>query len=361
MPVKTLLLELKTPAAFSHAPALSNEAISLGWIPGSTVRGMLAAAYLSETPHPDQRFADFFAETGLAFGPLWLQDTAPLPRSAYTCKRCSGFKADSQGADDERHGVVNRLWPHQQTEQCQCGQPLQRHEPESYAPYAGPRSAQPQLETHMRTAVSPRQSAREGMLYTQQELAAGQVFAGTVSGSKEGLKQLEEWLGETKTVWGGRRRHGQATVHLTSAESETPHFFPATTPGQAWLTMTLRSELILVDEQLRPVTQLDAAALQRWARFPTEVSITVPSRFVAQHRVAGWSGVGQMFKPDDWAFASGSTWLLEFPAAQQAGVQQWAEAVWEVGLGLRRAEGFGRVTFADKLHNQTFTNPAEAL
>jgi len=97
------------------SPLLINETrqsfntVSLDYIPGSTLRGALAATYLRKGAASDPEFRSIFM--GDAAIPNLLPSNAPdtlpevFPMSAYSCKRNPGFRKE----DSTFHGVKDML------------------------------------------------------------------------------------------------------------------------------------------------------------------------------------------------------------------------------------------------------------
>jgi CRISPR-associated Csx10 family RAMP protein len=382
---------LETPACLSSAPAQGNEVQTLRYIPGGVLRGMLAEAYLRKNgKKADARFTNLFSETGLRFGNLMPLEGGSwvTPLSAYACKRFSGFEADPLLPDGERpHGIFNLLFEDMPDavsapkRRCStCGQSLSVYtKPFCYEEAGTLQSVTQKITTHMRTSVGSGGSARGGYLFSQEELAAGSQFRGYVSGLPAELNALLKALSvkPTQFVSGfvGRRRSGRGTIKfgvpaptevkpvtinksgssedwpvLGSLADPVPFFKWPGSNGK-WLTLTLASDAILVDRLLRPVTHLKTKAdLVIHLGFPSEVEIEIKKAFTARRMVAGWSGIGEMFRPDDLALAAGSTFILYFPNDAPDAVQKWAVRLLDRGIGLRRAEGFGQVTFAHPLH-----------
>jgi CRISPR-associated protein Csx10 len=215
----------------------------------------------------------------------------------------------------------------------------------------------------MRTSVGSSGSARPGFLFSQEELPAGSQFRGYIYGRQNELERLMEQLDiafqETLTGFIGRRHSGKCELKLSNAPTlvETPHIFPWSNESGEWVTLTLSSDSILVDRLLRPVTGLKRRDnLVAFLDFPPQVKVEVKKAFAESRTISGWSGVGEMFRPDDLALVAGSTFLLHFEDGASQLVRDWAEKLYEEGIGLRRAEGFGRVTFSHPVHVRSVEN-----
>ncbi len=357
MRIYEITLMLDTPVCLSSRPALGNETQTLSFVPGSALRGAVAAMFLRYQP-ADERFHTVFGQGGLRFSNLTPIRTRVVPRSAYTCKRFPGFRGDAPLPDGTYpHGVFDLLFePLVGTNRrCpKCSAPLEPLEAEFYDPSKS-ETVRVRTETRTRTAVAGKGSAREGLLFTQEELAAGNWFGGWVSGNEVAfdtlLKALQVKPGQEFVVFFGKRLGGKARMYFgQTVPAEKPVLFSWSGKTGLWITMTLVTEAILVDRLLRPVASLGAEEMVNLLGFPREMLIEVVCAFLSQRRVAGWSTVGRMFKPDDQALLAGSTFLLHCPQGETPQLHSWLEDVTAFGIGLRREEGFGQVTFADPLH-----------
>lgn len=369
---------LDTAACLSSTPAQGNEMKTLRYIPGGVVRGMLAEAYLRNYEQADERFNKLFSETGLRFGNLIpVADGGQsniLPLSAYTCKRAGGFKNDTlpfskyaHTDDTFAHGVFNLLFEtlSKQERKCpDCAHALAPLQADFYKKSGDSfHTANLKVATHMRTSVGHGGSAREGFLFSQEEITAGTQFRGKMFGDAQQIYDLTKVLdlktASTLTAFTGRRRSGKGRLEIREAsESKNAknllHSWE-NTPG-VWGTLTITSDTILVDHLLRPITRVDEGVLYDYCGLPAGEEVRVEKALIACRRIAGWSGVGQMFRPDDVALVAGSSFLLNFPNGATQALRDWGNHLESNGLGLRRVEGFGQVTFHDPLHLASFSN-----
>lgn len=371
MIIRKVQAELETEVCFSTAPALGNETTTVGHIPGTALRGMLAARYL-QTQAADETFRRLFIDGAIQFPDLYpgSTNTGPLPRSAYTCKQFPGFLGDEPPTGDEAaHGVVDMLVAAaagKKPDACpSCKAPLV---PLSSSYYGGsegrPHSDNPRTTLAMRTSVEGRNgSARAASLHSQQELAGGQSFEGFIrAADKADLEALFNVVGEKAVVFGGRRRAGKISLSFGSVDQipEAPNpFSVADQPHQRFVALTLLSDTILVDQLLRPVVTLDGHQVSELLQPPADVDLRVA--FAGERRVAGWHSVGQLFKQDDIAISSGSTFLLALKPENEETLTEWMVNLTRNGIGLRRSEGFGRVTFSALLHRAASTRKSGTM
>lgn len=376
--VKATLL---TPCCISEQPAMGNEVETLDYIPGAALRGMLVDLYLRQAP-ADETFREIFCSDEISFPNLYPVGCSPWPLSAHVCKRQPGFLNDR--SESLRHGVWDLLFEDAEgfSPQCRnrqhcdegCAGPLKPHHKTWYSgEQVKPKSESgPRKLLVMRTAVdSTIGSALDRSLHSQQELPADATFTGTLTASdaptldrtKKLIESLIEKLGGSTNIevtgYTGRRRAGRVRLRLLPASAPSkPRFFKTwPKPSQSdhcYFALTFASDVILVDQLLRPIITLDRQGnvLKDEMDFPRDVELTVEKAFVSQRRVSGWNAVAQIFKPDDMAMVMGSTFLVKVKEADEQRVTAWMQRVSEQGAGLRRAEGFGRVRFDEPLHRK---------
>jgi len=355
-----ITITLETPAAFSDAPAMGNETGTLEYIPGSALRGMLANLYLAGKKE-DAAFRRLFVEECIQFSNLHPEQSWRLPLSAYSCKRQPGFLKDPSFTGPS-HRVVDRLWedflPEPPQHCADCQQPLTQLERTFYTGLdSALESVSPILTSRMSTAVvGSSGSARQGSLHSQQELAAQQTFSGYLVCSQADLVALQDALGSQEFQgYLGRKRSGLVKVSLQQEGKNWDEPFVVSSPkypGKAFAALTCTSDLILVDELLRPVSSLSTENLAALCSPPAGVQIV--KAFAASRTVAGWLGIGKIFKENDLAITAGSTFLLQFGENDRQVMLEWMQKLAVQGLGLRRSEGFGQVNFSEPLHKPSW-------
>jgi CRISPR-associated protein Csx10 len=371
---------LLTPCCMSEQPAMGNEVETLDYIPGTALRGMLADMYLRKGGQADETFRGVFCSDAISFPNLYPINCHPLPLSAYTCKRHPGFTNDEPSGtwDEPPHGVWNLLFEGADDFTLTCRErrhqedagPLKPHGNRWYDSDRNTGEAVPQLLI-TRTAIhTPSGSALEGSLHSQQELAAGSTFTGTLlardttvpNDTKKFVDVLFDQFGgldgEGIIAYTGRRRAGQIEIRFNTFSGELPKpcFFdtwpkPAQT-DRCYFALTFTSDVILIDRLLRPIVTLDkdSKVLKDEMEFPRDVEACVEKAFVRTRRVSGWNAVAQIFKPDDMAMVMGSTFLVRIKQSDQQKIRNWMQRRIEGGVGLRRSEGFGRVRFDEPFH-----------
>ena len=263
---------LETAAAFSDAPAMGNAIETLGYIPGSALRGMLATLYLAKKS-PDQEFRRLFVDGAVYFPDLYLANGRRLPFSAFSCKQHPGFLQDEIPAFmAPPHRVLDRLWEdflHEPLRNCplaECNQPLTPLSATCYSGIDVFKSVKPTRLTRMSTAVvASSGSARQGSLHSQQELAASQEFYGYLRLNPQDFDILKKELGENFYGYLGRKRSGRVKVSLAERNlgwDEPNIVISSTRFGRAYAALTCTSDLILLDDLLQPLSTLINSQLE---------------------------------------------------------------------------------------------------
>jgi len=114
----------KSPLLLSAGPSVHNLMETLEFIPGNTVRGMLAQRFLSIGGKADDPvFRRLFLSSEVRYGFAYINGAFTLPLSARSCKYEGGFTQDGG------HGVTDILIPGIEDKQCRtCDRPLDYYE-----------------------------------------------------------------------------------------------------------------------------------------------------------------------------------------------------------------------------------------
>ncbi len=351
-------------------PEAGNLIAGLAHIPGSTLRGALAARWRGDRDR--QPFHRCFLSGAVRFGflyPLVDQVTGrPLPLSSHTCKLRPGRQREFG------HGVVDLLL---NAELERCGQCRARLVPQSPRFVTAGGEHLPQLALSPHNRIEPEREplpesgssyegfpedsharpdndpARETSLFAYEALPEGTQLRGFVRADDAGdLEELLRALGlgslaslevapASLDLRVGRRKgalgHLACQVEVpTGIVSEVGLFADAPMvprSGAGSVRIDLLTPAILMDRSLRYRTALAPADLglegKRFdgAFFRTEV-------------VAGWNSTHRLPKADAVAVVAGSSYLLnglrdrELETLRRAALQ---------GVGRRRVEGFGAV------------------
>lgn len=314
-----LVLTLRQPAQLGIKSRQDNVLGTMEHIPGSSVRGAFAAAWLARngvsTPGTPGReeFLTLF-EGGVRFGALLRPGTEFMSLAVF------GHKYDPEPGC--RVIDYDRALGEEPPSACpDCGSPI-----EQLKGLIGDRQA-PRRRTSV--AIGADGTAIEGALFTRETLPPGQVFRGTVTGSDTALAILEE-LRQIR-VGGRRTTHGLADITITPGGGPP---LPQRRDEHT-LVVRLRSPGIFTDDHGRP------------SRDPSEAELTealggtparVVDRWIRWEQVGGWHVASGLPKPVELAVAAGSTYIIY---TERMVTDSELAAFSSRGLGLRRHEGFG--------------------
>jgi CRISPR-associated protein Csx10 len=226
----TLTLQVCAPLALHQARASVQYVRTLDYIPGTTLRGALAEAYLAEHGAPDDIFRALFLSDQVQYGDLWPalegKQTTLLPATAQVCKRY-GLKDLASFRD-----ALLDVWTDSgDDKKCpKCGEPLDRAS--GYLCNLDPvEPLTPRSRLRVSTAIerSTGTVARE-MLFTQHTLTgqrqteerAPLLFQGTVRLTNPALQdELAHLLQAAPLFLGAGRSRGLGQVEV-KAWSEAP-------------------------------------------------------------------------------------------------------------------------------------------
>jgi len=382
-------LSAETPLTFRDGRDAAR-ATTLNYIPGSTLLGGLAESYLRNS-NSKIAFDDWFLRGKIRFSNLYpakfavetLQDSAipvrPLPLTASSCKRFSGFHFGTKAENEHRHGVtdiliplflftlsgehaIDILEPFSECPTCQA--PLERfagffRRGQNLAEIGVAAKSQA-LRT--RTGINYATGATmQGILYSRAVLPKGANFWGEWHVADAAASDFQMFVEEAVDAGSVRignnrtRGMGRITMNLSECEAEDTellqkrieafnrllHFdaarFAIPTPAALYVPLTLTSDAILYDRLLRPQLQITDDYLRSvWG-------------LAGVRRIESWNTVWGLPKADDLAIAMGSVFLIALPTNDPDTFQR-LYTLQEQGIGARRIEGFGAVRVADAFH-----------
>lgn len=361
---------------------------TLDYVPGSTLRGALADAYLAkhDMNANDPDFQALFVSGQVSYPDLWPSlppnDTVLLPLSARACKR-HGFDHPSSVSD----GLLARAYQSASGKKsCQevvgvdknqkkkCGADLDRTR--GYLSDLATKKPL-RLAHRLRMNVAMERaigSQAHGFLFSHETVQthvknekneddkSGMVFAGTLrTESKASLERLKSFAPEgTSLGIGASRTRGLGEVEVAGWEEgliTTPTLsdrwdelnkkaaMVGAPKGKKVFSITLLSHLILRDELLQPrLENLDSSD------FGLHPKLNCVACFANAIVVAGWNAALGMPKPDSVALCRGSVWLFETEEELQKEILDQLQQIEDAGLGERRSEGFGRVQICAPFH-----------
>ncbi|MBO0803838.1 MAG: hypothetical protein J2P25_12290 [Nocardiopsaceae bacterium] len=323
-----LVLTLRQAAQLGSRARRDNVLGTMEYIPGSVVRGALAAAWLARngvskpgTPEREE-FLTLF-EGGVRYGAL-LRDGTEFMSLAV-----AGHKYDPQ----ETCEVIDydRARGEKPPPYCpQCGSPIEQRK--------GLTGDRKPLNRRTSVAIGPGGTAKRGELFTRETLNKGATFRGTVTASDDTLLKILGDLGPVR-VGGRRTTHGLADVAITPA---APPPLPERRPDGT-IIVRLRSPGIFVDDHGRPADRPSESELKQALG---DVGARVAKAWTRWEQVGGWHAASGLPKPQELTVAAGSTYIL---STERVVGDSALSALSERGLGLRRHEGFSDLAPAPAL------------
>lgn len=418
-----LNLTARSPLAIraDHSPS---GATSAAYISGTTLAGSLAAVHRFLYPERNDDFARFFLSEQIQYPNLYPstakdeeterekarstetpQPVYPLPKTAQSCKRFSGFLVPKNPPDESPpHGVRDSLFDWAQFElggrthgslkalidqkSCKCGKAMhafhgyyRRRERKLAGSSMVATDVDTRLQTH--TGIDRRTgTVQEGILYQRQVFEEEARFSGLVRLPEDekiagDFARFIGQVGDTGLVRVGTgRTRGLGKVHLSVSALPDEQFsfssfkkrviefdsvfhaqvdpvLKATRNHSAlewfYFALTLHSPAILYDPLLRTRGSIDEETLQEFSGLSAERLKRV-FQAASTRCVAGWSELWGTPKLQECALESGSVFLFAFKARANEELYETLFKLEEAGIGQRRGEGFGRVCISDRFH-----------
>lgn len=339
MSVAVISLDLDQAASLGSRDSMGNSRQTLTHIPGWTLRGALAAAWIARNGVPqvaqEDKRAEFISlfEGGVTYRPLFYGEP-PVPLSVKTHKKhpttsCK-FGFDTAVDGDLATCPV-------------CKGQLEFSKGELRPPASG-RSVR---RADLHVAIDADGVAEDGKLFEQQVIDPSVVsqFRGHLVGEAKLLETLAEY--DTIEIGAARSTHGAARVKIEVGKEES---FPTLDVSDKTLILRLASPAILVN-RLGRATVNPKVELERLLDVDIDEVNLAPSspRWTVE---GGWHAASSVFKPEELALAAGTTFvarLKEQPTPER--LKELARR----GLGLRRHEGFGALTGAPTLSAKVHT------
>jgi CRISPR-associated protein Csx10 len=330
-------LQLTQPAALGRRPRGTAPVETYRHLPGSVLRGALAAAWIREygppqtaSPARREEFVHLF-EGPVRYGPLLDPTSAVVPLSVLRCKYRPHRPCHATAIDQSTTTPADRP----RCAHCQGPMTAGKGEVEFFGTPA------PVLE-NTRVALTADERTADGQLFTRRSLShrrdggAPRELHGHITappGPGTG------WLEESRPLHiGGRRSTGGAAVYTPGPDTITPGPVtdPATLITEGRLIVRLLSPAVLVDAAGRPTDLPDPVLLG--SLLGTEVTVDPANCWTRSERVGGWNALTNLPKSEELAVSAGSVFVLLLAATPHP---DGLRAMLDHGLGLRRAEGFG--------------------
>ncbi|MGP4020998.1 type III-B CRISPR module-associated Cmr3 family protein [Saccharopolyspora sp. 5N708] len=285
-------------------------------IPGTVVRGALAATWIRHHRPPKQddvTFLEIFESDG-TFGPLHSHNSLPVPLSVKVHKYRPGATC-TQLWWDTATGSKDDFCP-------SCKQKLEFSK--------GDPTGQVQRSQRTHVALDEEGVAVDGSLYRQNSIAAGNVFAGWLSGPAVRALTIDGALVDTLIFGGKQSVQGRAEIAVDfAAEPE-----PVKVDGDT-VILYLAAPGVFVDAFGLPSDEPDLCELSGVLGVK---ALEVTRKRVRWTSVGGWHQASGLPKSTERAVQAGSVYQIR---CAEAPAEDARRALMARGVGLRRREGFG--------------------
>jgi hypothetical protein len=354
-------ITLNSATLLAAGPTTGNLRETLAFIPGNTVRGVLARRYLDlHDGCANAQFHKLFLAEKVRYGFATLEGSQPIPASARSCKYHDGFVRDGG------HGVADLLLAAQgQTLSCPgCGQPVDYFR--GYWDAAAYRQCVPNTRLATRTAIDARLGkAKTRHLYTQKVLEEDQAFYATLETDDEDLaarlKDLLKAPFSTRIGTGGSRGQGWATVESAARpaancpDTRQRFRYCQKKAGKPVLAVTLLSDALFSDDYLRDTTRFPLESLSKYGIDPKQWQTAPPDAkaYVETRLVHGFDGE-PVYLPrvPRLAVAAGSVYLFQAKAEATDALAIPNNNDGLVWIGERNDEGYGLAVLWHPFHYQ---------
>ncbi|WP_162182625.1 type III-B CRISPR module-associated Cmr3 family protein [Actinoalloteichus caeruleus] len=318
-----VMLTAEQPLSLGVGESVGNLTRTHRHVPGSVLRGALAAAWIAEhgepAADPDLRnqLRDTF-ERGVRFSPLFAEGSSVVPLSVLRCS----YLSQAACADV----VVDTAWDEEGTDCPECDGPLRAGRGE--VEFVG---ADDPVVHRTRVALNPDGTARDGALFTREALnhrdgGTPRRFLGTIL-----TRDTEtSWLSASRPLLLGG---GRSTSGLVRYEATPGTAAPPTATGRR-LVLRLVCPGVFVDAAGRPSDVPDLSVLRELLG----VDVEITRHWVRRERLTGWHSAADLPKSEEHAVTAGSTYVLELSDDPDP---TDLTRLLEHGVGLRRAEGLG--------------------
>lgn len=343
----TLRITTKSPLLLAAGPHNHNLIETLDFIPGNSLRGLLAHSYLSDSGSADDPlFYRLFLSGEIRYGFAFINGAHVVPLSSRSCKYDGGFRQDGY------HGVTDMLFPEKDERICtECGKTLDYFEG-FYDPLSYSRQ---KVRTRLitRTAIDPISGrASNGKLFTQRVIEENQTFLLTVEAPDDLIAEIEKLIPKGITLGlGTGRSRGQGWVEMGKVLSDPFPWGKARERSMEFeekvLSVTLSSDAIFQDEYLRDMTAPNIFHLNSFGLTPDEWESEPYRAFAAHRAVFGFDGIPlQLPRIPRLAVSAGSVFLFRSKSSNPY-IPLGDGIGW---IGDKNSEGFGQAILWHPFH-----------
>lgn len=368
---------------------VANHLDSLGYIPGSMLRGALVALW-NTSDTESERFLDLFCRGAICFRGLFPIPSGSegtdflnksyfpfrMPFSVFTCKYYPGMGRGDHGYVDKAKQLTVS-----EKDNCfinNCDAPLKQCKNVSfyYKKEGGdkPEAINIKREIYIYHGTERfTRTAKESALYSYSSVNEGERFLGWLTGKRDDLKEFWEKLNISQIykstdsslacklrIGRAKKRRGYLCCTLKFVDpkgeinthnGETGH--PLLNPGPAPqldddnMIIVFQTPAILYDSLFRPGGSLDIQDIFDDEYFRGKV--TKVKEFSNLIQIDGWSNIHKLPRRPDTAIAAGSTFVFKLNQSlieneeNRKKTLDLFETIQKKGIGERKNEGFGQL------------------
>jgi CRISPR-associated protein Csx10 len=318
-------LKLETPLLITGiSNGEENSSRSLTHIPGSALRGALAARIKSNDLPLDPVGKHFFS------GSVRFLNAYPVDQDGHRMLPIPASWHVEKGAGLKNISAADLAFG----ENFEKNKPIKKNfvgkaDNQEYA-----YSPEEEIAVHIASQERGAVKAGTSTVFQYQSLARGQKFRALIVADKPSdLDEIEKVLTPSTLYLGRSRSAGYGKVVIEGFErTDEPEVKPASAP---FTVITLLSDAILRDQRGQPTHDLDGYLSRRLNK-----TLKNQSAFVNSTEVGGFNRKWKLPLPQMPALGMGSVFV--YPA-DQLSPADLADLV-EKGIGERRVDGFGRIT-----------------
>lgn len=360
----------------------SNTSVALNYLPGSSLRGSLAAKYLRlGGSSDDMAFNCLFLKDGIRFPNLLPSGSkstsvSTLPITALSCKLAPGFLSNGG------HGIIDSLvfkafssinghnvdpgyWSCKRCHgELKTETGFWNRDTENPCNYVATMLYRNHtgIDRLTGTAANSVFFTTQAIANTFTDLDTNTDFIQHLSGelflNDEQLNCLQQVIGDDSLFVGADHTRGYGELILSLEEIPPPSFDLSkwnasfferyrkiTTkepPEGIYFSIKLESHAVILDQFLRPDTDISFCFEGNHLELVTKIVKMAPVR--------GWQSSWGLPKPDDVGISMGSVFLYSYTGKNEEDLEVFLTGLMAEGIGLRREEGLGRISVCDPIH-----------
>ena len=371
----------------------SNTSQTMPYLPGGTLRGALAAKYIYSGGCPDDSdFQHLFLKDPVSFPNLLPSDKSGkiipqvLPLTSVSCKREPGFSTgrsndsnSNRDNDNTLHGVADFLALKAMAKKDRgidtniscpvCGKDMKSFAGFWNGKIEKPEKFTPTINYKRHTGIDRNTGIISPSIFfitqsmanfksilqenTREREYYPQYLTGIIASNEAQLKIIRELISDTVFA-GADRTRGYGEIHLLISNKpvEVPNVdiidwdrqfkkkLNTDSSNYIYFSIKLESDAILVDRFLRPASDLNLLFKK----------IEPVLKIARSKTIRGWNTAWGLSKPDDIGLLMGSIFLYKYTGDDRANLIRFLNELTISGIGVRKEEGFGRISICDPLH-----------